>query len=153
MCIRDRLGPCAFALGAAHHTRSHRPVSAERYRACAVRISVSECQEPRLTNRADLPTKLASVHELRSTNDPHSMKQADLLTSGLSANGNDTLLDIGRTHPLIDTNLNDQSLGNRAYAADKYAASKDRRYRRIINDNNLPYGYKSLCMDLSLIHI
>ena len=75
------------------------------------------------------------------------MKQADLLTSGLSANGNDTLLDIGRTHPLIDTNLNDQSLGNRAYAADKYAASKDRRYRRIINDNNLPYGYKSLCMD------
>ena len=41
----------------------------------------------------------------------------------------------------------DQSLGNRAYAADKYAASKDRRYRRIINDNNLPYGYKSLCMD------
>ena len=56
-------------------------------------------------------------------------------------------MDIGRTHPLIDTNLNDQSLGNRAYAADKYAASKDRRYRRIINDNNLPYGYKSLCMD------
>ena len=98
-------------------------------------------------SEADLPTKLASVHELRSTNDPHSLKQADLLTSGLSANGNDTLLDIGRTHPLIDTNLNDQSLGNRAYAADKYAASKDRRYRRIINDNNLPYGYKSLCMD------
>ena len=32
-------------------------------------------------------------------------------------------------------------------AADKYATSKDRRYRRIINDNNLPYGYKSLCMD------
>ena len=29
----------------------------------------------------------------------------------------------------------------------KYAESKDRRYRRIINDNNLPYGYKSLCMD------
>ena len=28
-----------------------------------------------------------------------------------------------------------------------YAESKDRRYRRIINDNNLPYGYKSLCMD------
>ena len=26
------------------------------------------------------------------------------------------------------------------------ATSKDRRYRRIINDNNLPYGYKSLCM-------
>ena len=66
------------------------------------------------------------------------MKQADLLTSGLSANGNDTPLDIGRTHPLIDTNLNDQSLGNRAYAADKYATSKDRRYRHIINDNNLP---------------
>ena len=67
---------------------------------------------------AALPTKLASVHELRSANDPHSMKQADLLTSGLSANGNDTLLDIVRTHPLIDTNLNAQSLGNRAYAAD-----------------------------------
>ena len=40
------------------------------------------------------------------------------------------------------TSANDQSLGNRAYAADKYAASKDRRYRRIINDNNLPYGYR-----------
>ena len=79
------------------------------------------------------------MHELRSANDPHSLKQADLITSGLSANGNDTLLDIGRTHPLIDTNLSDQSLGNRAYAADKYAASKDRRYRRIINANNLPY--------------
>ena len=106
-----------------------------------------QLQHQRNLNRADLPTKLASVHELRSANDPHSMKQADLLTSGLSANGNDTLLDIGRTHPLIDTNLTDQSLGNRAYAADKYAASKDRRYRRIINANNLPYGYKSLCMD------
>ena len=35
----------------------------------------------------------------------------------------------------------------RAYVVDKYVASKDRRYRRIINDNNLPYGYKSLCMD------
>ena len=72
-----------------------------------------QLQHQRNLNRADLPTKLASVHELRSTNDPHSMKQADLLTSGLSANGNDTLLDIGRTHPLIDTNLNleiDQSL-------------------------------------------
>ena len=55
-----------------------------------------QLQHQRNLNRADLPTKLASVHELRSTNDPHSMKQADLLTSGLSANGNDTLLDIGR---------------------------------------------------------
>ena len=51
-----------------------------------------QLQHQRNLNRADLPTKLASVHELRSANDPHSMKQADLITSGLSANGNDTLL-------------------------------------------------------------
>ena len=106
-----------------------------------------QLQHQRNLNRADLRTKLASVHELRTANDPRSQKQADLLTSGLAANGNETLLDVGRTHPLIDTNLTNQSLGNRAYAADKYAESKDRRYRRIINDNNLPYGYKSLCMD------
>ena len=87
------------------------------------------------------------MHELRTANDPRSQKQADLLTSGLAANGNETLLDVGRTHPLIDTNLTNQSLGNRAYAADKYAESKDRRYRRIIIDYNLPYGYKPLCMD------
>ena len=33
--------------------------------------------------------------------DPLSVKQAGLLTSGLSAHGNDTLLDTGRTQPLM----------------------------------------------------
>ena len=39
-----------------------------------------QLQHQRNLNRADLPTKLASVHELRSANDPHSLKQADLIT-------------------------------------------------------------------------
>ena len=42
--------------------------------------------------------------------------------------GNPTILDIGITHPLIDTNLNNKSTTERAFAANKYGDLKESGY-------------------------
>ena len=46
----------------------------------------------------------------------------------IGTDGNPTILDIGITHPLIDTNLNNKSTTERAFAANKYGDLKESGY-------------------------
>ena len=53
------------------------------------------------------------MRDLRGDSTDFSQKKADLECSNLSTDGNPTILDIGITHPLIDTNLNNKSTTQR----------------------------------------
>ena len=62
----------------------------------------------------------------------------------LDTDGRQTLLDVGITHPLIDTHITNKSTVERGFAANAYAARKDKSYNAIIKANNLDLHYKSV---------
>ena len=56
-----------------------------------------------------------------------------------------TILDVGITHPTIDTYINTQSSeAPRGSAANKMAASKNRRAHKIIKDKGLDIDFKAI---------
>ena len=58
------------------------------------------------------------MRELRRDENDKSQQKADLLLKGLHVTKT-TMLDLGFTHSTIDTHLNNQSMTERAAAADK----------------------------------
>lgn len=97
---------------------------------------VQHCAKRKLTY-AGIHAKLASVRELRGDSTDSSKRKADLECSNLNMDGNPTILDIGITHPLIDTNLNIKSTTERAFAANKYGDLKEKGYKKIIKNKKL----------------
>ena len=55
-----------------------------------------------------------------------------------------TILDIGITHPTIDSSINTLSSEVRAAGANRYANNKDRRAKKIINDKKLDIDFKAI---------
>ena len=98
----------------------------------------------RLLRRGGIQTNLASVHdELRASSADTSQKKADLQCTNLSSDGKVTLLDLGITHPLIDTNISIKSTEERGFAANKYGDKKEAGYVKVIEDNELDLNYHS----------
>ena len=97
----------------------------------------------RLLQRGGIQTNLASVHELRASSADTSQKKADLQCTNLSSDGKVTLLDLGITHPLIDTNISIKSTEERGFAANKYGDKKEAGYVKVIEDNELDLNYHS----------
>ena len=93
---------------------------------------------------AGIHCKLASVRDLRGDSTDFSQKKADLECSNLSTDGNPTILDIGITHPLIDTNLNNKSTTERAFAANKYGDLKERGYNKTIEKKKLDLNAQAM---------
>ena len=60
------------------------------------------------------------------------------------SSGKSTILDVGITYPLIDTNVNNKSTEERGYAANKYGDKKNKDYNAIIRTKSLDYTYKSI---------
>ena len=89
------------------------------------------------------------MHELRASSSDRSQKKGDLLLNEplVRGNGEEALIDVGITHPLIDTYLNNKSKGERGFAANKYAARKDKAYNEIFKKKNLKIDYHSFTMD------
>ena len=73
-----------------------------------------------------------------------SKRKGDLSTIGLFHEGK-TILDIGITHPTIDTYINQSSSeAARGSAANIYAASKDKSANKVINDKNLDVEFRAI---------
>ena len=81
----------------------------------------------------------------RRANDPDdkSKRKGDLTTYGLFDDGA-TVLDVGITHPTIDSSISSLSSEVRAAGANAYATTKDRRANKIISDKNLSIGFKAI---------
>ena len=82
--------------------------------------------------QAGKAAKEATVHELRAGTTDRSQRKGDLVCDDLLSSGKSTILDVGITYPLIDTNVNNKSTEERGCAANKYGAKKDLDYGRII---------------------
>ena len=83
-------------------------------------LRVVQAVTQRLLRRGGIQTKLASVHEQRASSTDTSQKKAGLQCTNLSSDGKVTLLDLGITHPLIDTNISIKPTEERGFAAHKY---------------------------------
>ena len=88
--------------------------------------------------------KEATVHELRAGTTDRSQRKGDLVCDDLLSSGKSTILDVGITYPLIDTNVNNKSTEERGYAANKYGDKKNKDYNAIIRTKSLDYTYKSI---------
>ena len=55
-----------------------------------------------------------------------------------------TILDVGITHPTIDSSISSLSSKVRAAGANAYAAAKDRRANKIIEEKGLSIGFKAI---------
>jgi len=87
---------------------------------------------------------LEVFHELRRPNDINdkSQRKGDLTIEG---NEGKTVLDVGITHPTIDTYINTQSSeAPRGSAANKMAANKNRSANKIIEEKNLDIDFKAI---------
>ena len=90
--------------------------------------------------------RVLGVHELRQPNDINDKDQrkGDLTIEGLFREGK-TILDVGITHPTIDTYINTQSSeAPRGSAANKMAANKNRRAHNIIEEKGLDIDFKAI---------
>ena len=78
-------------------------------------------------------------------NDPddRDQRKGDLTTYGLFDDGA-TVLDVGITHPTIDSSVSSLSSEVRGVAANAYASSKDRRAAKIIDDKGLDIGFRAI---------
>ena len=87
----------------------------------------------------------SKTSELRKPGDANdfSRKKGDLSTIGLFHEAKD-ILDIGITHPTIDSSLNTLSSVVRGTAANKMAKAKDDRANAIIADKELDVGFKAI---------
>ena len=87
----------------------------------------------------------SKTSELRREDDPfdHSRRKGDLTVTGLFDDGA-TILDVGITHPTIDSNISSLSSKVRAAGANAYAATKDRRAHAIIERKQLDIGFKAV---------
>ena len=88
----------------------------------------------------------SKVHELRQPNDINDKDQrkGDLTIEGLFHEGK-TILDVGITHPTIDTYINTQSSeAPRGSAANKMANDKCRKANKIITDKQLDIDFKAI---------
>ena len=73
-----------------------------------------------------------------------SKRKGDLTTIGLFSGGK-TVLDIGITHPTIDTYINQSSSeATRGSAANIYAKAKDKSANKIINDKGLDIEFRAI---------
>ena len=89
----------------------------------------------------------ATVHELRGdSSEDRSQKKADLRCDGLSREGKMSILDVGITHPLIDTNLTLKSTVERGFAANQYGAKKERGYKKVMEEKMLDRDYHSFTL-------
>ena len=70
----------------------------------------------------------SKTSELRREDDPfdHSRRKGDLTATGLFGDGAD-ILDVGVTHPTIDSSISSLSSKVRATGANAYATAKERR--------------------------
>ena len=87
----------------------------------------------------------SKTSELRREDDPfdHSRRKGDLTATGLFDDGA-TILDVGITHPTIDSSISSLSSKVRAAGANAYAATKDRRANKIIEEKGLNIGFKAV---------
>ena len=87
----------------------------------------------------------SKTSELRREDDPfdHSRRKGDLTATGLFDDGA-TILDVGITHPTIDSSVSSLSSKVRATGANAYAATKDRRANKIIEEKGLNIGFKAV---------
>ena len=82
--------------------------------------------------QAGKAAKEATVYELREDSTDRSQRKGDLVCDDLLPSGKSTILDVGITYPLIDTNVNNKSTEERGYAANKYGDKKNKDYNEII---------------------
>ena len=54
------------------------------------------------------------------------------------------MLDVGITHPTIDSSISSLSSEVRAAGANAYASAKDRRANKIINEKGLDIGFRAI---------
>ena len=74
----------------------------------------------------------------------------DLVCDDLLSSGKSTILDVGITYPLIDTNVNNKSTEERGYAANKYGDKKNKDYNAIIRTKSLDYTYMKVPLTLGV---
>ena len=94
----------------------------------------------------DVHVSTSKVHELRQPDDHNdkSQRKGDLTIEGLFHEGK-TILDVGITHPTIDTYINNQSSeAPRGSAANKMATNKNRRANKIIDEKGLDIDFKAI---------
>ena len=95
---------------------------------------------------AGIHVNTSKVSELRriDDNDDKSMRKGDLTATGLYHDGK-TILDVGITHPTIDTYINNSSSeAPRGSAANIYANNKCRSTNKIIEDKDLDVDFKAI---------
>ena len=87
----------------------------------------------------------SKTSELRDPTDfnDKSRRKGDLTVTGLFDEGK-TILDIGITHPTIDSSISSLSSEVRAAGANAYATTKDRRANKIIEDKGLDIDFKAI---------
>ena len=78
--------------------------------------------------QAGKAAKEATIYELREDSNDRSQRKGDLVCDDLLSSGKSTILDVGITYPLIDTNVNNKSTEERGYAANKYGDKKNNEY-------------------------
>ena len=106
---------------------------------------VQECAlRPTLTSN-NVHVSKSKTSELRRPDDPFdaSRHKGDLTATGLFDSGA-TILDVGITHPTIDSSVSSLSSEVRAAGANAYAAAKDRRANAIIEEKGLDIGFKAI---------
>ena len=94
----------------------------------------------------DVAVSTSKVHELRDPSDPfdNSKRKGDLTAFKLYHDGQ-TVLDVGITHPTIDTYINNRSSeAPRGSAANKMANDKCRKANKIITDKQLDIDFKAI---------
>ena len=87
----------------------------------------------------------STTSEFRRVGDPNDndRRKGDLTTYGLFDDGA-TVLDVGITHPTIDSSISSLSSEVRAAGANAYATTKDRRANKIIEDKGLNIGFRAI---------
>jgi len=99
-----------------------------------------------LIKEAGIHVETSKVRELRRVDDPNdnSKRKGDLTATGLFHDGQ-TVLDVGITHPTIDTYINNSSSGAaRGSAANIYANNKCRSANKIIKDKELDLDFMAI---------
>ena len=76
--------------------------------------------------QAGKAAKEATVYELREDSTDRSQRKGDLVCDDLLSSGKSTILDVGITYPLIDTNVNNKSTEER----ERHSRQQTRRQHR-----------------------
>ena len=108
-----------------------------------------------LIKEAGIHVETSKVRELRRVDDPNdnSKRKGDLTATGLFHDGQ-TVLDVGITHPTIDTYINNSSSGAaRGPAANIYANNKCRSANKIIKDKELDLDFMAIVAGLRVQYI